>query len=241
MSKYEKKVVLVTGSSRGVGLEIAKYFLKEGATVIGLSRGENVNITHSEYTHFPVDLGNPEAIQSCFRKSITTHFKQIDVLINNAAVMTSQYAMILPLKNVTDMINTNLLGLFIVSRETAKLMRGKTPSRIINIGSMASSLEPMGDSIYAATKAAIITLANVMAKELAMYQVTCNTLGISAIETDMLNSHNDTAKVKIKEILNALPIPRMAKMDDILNVIDFFASEKSEYITGQIIYLGGIN
>jgi 3-oxoacyl-[acyl-carrier protein] reductase len=241
MGKYENKVILVTGSSRGVGLELAKYFLTEGATVIGLSRGENNNINHPAYNHFPVDLGNPEAIQSCFRKNISPRFKQVDILINNAAVMTSQYAMILPLKNVSDMININLLGLFMVSRETAKLMRGKTPSRIINIGSMASSLEPMGDSIYAATKAAIITLANVMGKELAMYQVTCNTLGITAIETDMLNSHNDTAKVKIKEILNAMPIPRMAEMDDILNVIDFFASDRSSYITGQIIYLGGIN
>lgn len=241
MGKYKHKVVLVTGSSRGVGLEIAKYFLDEGATVIGLSRGENKNITHNAYTHFSVDLGNPEVIQSCFRKNITPQFKQVDILINNAAVMTSQYAMILPLKNVSEMININLLGLFMVSRETAKLMRGKTPSRIINIGSMASSLEPMGDSIYAATKAAIITLANIMGKELAMYQVTCNTLGITAIETDMLNSHNETAKVKIKEILNAMPIPRMAEMDDILNVIDFFASDRSNYITGQTIYLGGIN
>ncbi len=238
---YDNKTVLITGSSRGVGLEIAKYFLAQGAYVVGLSRGENQNLNHPAYTHFAVDLGNPEAIQSCFRKSIIPQFKQVDILINNAAVMTSQYAMILPLKNVSDMININLLGLFMVSREAAKLMRGKTPSRIINIGSMASSLEPMGDSIYAATKAAIITLANVMAKELAMYQITCNTLGITAIETDMLNSHNDTAKVKIKEILNAMPIPRMAEVDDILNVIDFFASDRSSYITGQTIYLGGIN
>lgn len=241
MGKYDLKVVLVTGSSRGVGLEIAKYFLSEGATVIGLSRGENNKISHEAYSHFSVDIGNPEAIQSCFRKNITPEFKKVDILINNAAVMTSQYAMILPLTNIRDMININLLGLFIVSRETAKLMRGKTPSRIINIGSMASSLEPMGDSIYAATKAAIITLANVMGKELAMYQVTCNTLGITAIETDMLNSHNDTAKVKIKEIINAMPIPRIAEMDDIMNVIDFFASDRSGYITGQTIYLGGIN
>ena len=241
MGMYEHKIVLVTGSSRGVGFEITNYFLAQGATVIGLSRGENEKVSHPAYTHFAVDLSNPEAIQSCFRKYITPQFKQIDILINNAAVMTSQYAMILPLKNVMEMINTNLLGLFMVSRESAKLMRGKTPSRIINIGSMASSLEPMGDSIYAATKAAIITLANVMAKELAMYQITCNTLGITAIETDMLNSHNDTAKVKIKEILNAMPIPRMAEIDDILNVIDFFASDRSSYITGQTIYLGGIN
>lgn len=155
--------------------------------------------------------------------------------------MTSQYSIIMPIKNVIDMVNVNLLGVFFVSREAAKLMRGKEPSRIINIGSMASSLEPIGDAIYAATKAGIGTLANVMAKELSPLNITCNTLAITAIETDMLNSHSATAQVKIKEIINNLPIPRIATPDDILNVIDFFASDRSSYITAQTIYLGGIN
>lgn len=128
-----------------------------------------------------------------------------------------------------------------VSREAAKLMRGKKESRIINIGSMASSLEPMGDAIYAATKSGIISLANVMAKEFASINVTCNTLAITAIDTDMLRSHNDTAQDKIKEIIANLPVPRIAEVDDILNVVDFFASDRSSYITAQTIYLGGIN
>jgi 3-oxoacyl-[acyl-carrier protein] reductase len=139
------------------------------------------------------------------------------------------------------MINTNLLGVFIVSREASKLMRSKSHSRIINIGSMASSLEPMGDSIYAATKAGIISLANVMAKEFSSMNITCNTLAITAIDTDMLRSHNDTAQDKIKEIIAAMPVPRFADIDDILNVIDFFASDRSSYVTAQTIYLGGIN
>ena len=238
---YKDKVVLITGASRGVGLSITEYFLKNGASVIGISRGDNSNLNHKNYFHFSLDLGNPESISNCFRKEISKQFKTIDILINNAAVMTSQYAMIMPIKNAVDMINTNLLGVFIVSREASKLMRGKTPSRIINIGSMASSLEPMGDSIYAATKAGIISLANVMAKEFSSMNITCNTLAITAIDTDMLRSHNDTAQDKIKEIISAMPVPRFADIDDILNVIDFFASDRSSYVTAQTIYLGGIN
>jgi 3-oxoacyl-[acyl-carrier protein] reductase len=238
---YKNKVVLITGASRGVGLLIAEYFLKNGATVVGLSRGENSNLKHNNYFHFSVDLGTPDNISSCFRKEISKQFKTIDILINNAAVMTSQYAMIMPIKNAVDMINTNLLGVFIVSREASKLMRSKSHSRIINIGSMASSLEPMGDSIYAATKAGIISLANVMAKEFSSMNITCNTLAITAIDTDMLRSHNDTAQDKIKEIIAAMPVPRFADIDDILNVIDFFASDRSSYVTAQTIYLGGIN
>jgi 3-oxoacyl-[acyl-carrier protein] reductase len=237
---YQEKVVLVTGSSKGVGLEFTKHFIKHGATVIGLSRG-NSGFQHERYRHFQVDIGDPLLIANCFKKEIGKQFKKIDIVINNAAVMTSQYSMIMPVKAALDMVNVNLLGVFFVSREASKLMRGKEYGRIINIGSMASSLEPVGDSIYAATKAGISSIANVMAKELSSMNITCNTLAITAIETDMLRSHSETAQVKIKEIVHNLPIPRMAAIDDIINVIDFFASDRSSYITAQTIYLGGIN
>ena len=237
---YQDKVVLVTGASRGVGLTITKHFIKNSATVIGLSRGLST-FENEQYKHFSVDIGDAESIINCFKKEIGKQFKRIDIVINNAAVMTSQYSMIMPVKNALDMVNVNLLGVFFVSREAAKLMRGKESGRIINISSMATSLEPIGDSIYAATKSAISTLANVMAKELSPLNITCNTVAITAIETDMLKSHSDKAQVKIKEIINDLPIPRIATADDILNVIDFFASDRSSYITAQTIYLGGIN
>jgi 3-oxoacyl-[acyl-carrier protein] reductase len=237
---YKGKVVLISGASRGVGLEITKHFIKNGATVIGLSRGES-RFNHEQYKHFSINIGDPESIANCFKKEIGKQVKRIDIVINNAAVMTSQYSMIMPIKNALDMVNVNLLGVFFVSREAAKLMRGKEHGRIINIGSMASRLEPIGDSIYSATKAGIISLANVMAKELSSMNITCNTLAITAIETDMLNSHSETAQIKIKEIINSLPIPRMASADDILNVIDFFAADRSSYVTAQTIYLGGIN
>lgn len=237
---YKDRIVLVTGASRGVGLEITKHFINNGATVIGLSRGTS-SFKHQQYKHFSVDIGNSESIINCFKKEIGKDFKRIDIVINNAAVLTSQYSMIMPSKNAIDMVNVNLLGVFFVSREAAKLMRGKESGRIINIGSMATSLEPIGDSIYAATKAGISTLANVMAKELSPLNITCNTIAITAIETDMLNSHSANAQIKIKEIIKNLPIPRMAIADDILNVIDFFASDRSSYITAQTIYLGGIN
>jgi 3-oxoacyl-[acyl-carrier protein] reductase len=80
-----------------------------------------------------------------------------------------------------------------------------------------------------------------MAKEFSSMNITCNTLAITAIDTDMLRSHNDTAQDKIKEIIASMPVPRLADIDDILNVIDFFASDRSSYVTAQTIYLGGIN
>lgn len=105
---------------------------------------------------------------------------------------------------------------------------------------MASVLNPIGDSIYAATKQSLSTLSQVFSKEFSTFNITCNTLAITAIETDMLNQHTSEARVKINEIIRNLPIPRMTEIDDITNVISFFASEKSSYITGQTIYLGGL-
>jgi 3-oxoacyl-[acyl-carrier protein] reductase len=103
---------------------------------------------------------------------------------------------------------------------------------------MAVSLEPIGDSIYAACKAGLTTLSNVMAKELAPLNITCNTLSITAIKTDMLLK---LPVNKIDAVIAGLPIPRYAEADDIFNIIDFLASERSSYITAQTIYMGGVN
>jgi len=236
---YKDKIVLITGASRGVGLDVTHYFLKNNAIVIGLSRGTS-GINDDNYHHYEVDLSQPDEIVSIFRVIAKNH-KRVDIVINNAAVLTSQYSMIMPLKNAVDMVNVDFLAVFLVSREAAKLMRKNSYGRIINISSMAASLEPIGDSLYAACKVGINTLANVMAKEFASMNITCNTVAITAIETDMLHQHSPVAQVKIKEIIKNLPIARMAVIDDILNVIDFYSSERSSYVTAQIVYLGGIN
>lgn len=236
MNNYSEKIVLVTGSSRGVGRQIAQHFIDGGAVVIGFARGEG-SITHHRHHHVKVDLADVQAIQSAF-STVRKLVPRIDIVINNAAVLTSQYAMIMPPGAAQAMVNVNLLAPFMVSREAAKLMRKKHWGRIINIGSMAASLEPIGDSIYAACKAGLSTLANVMAKEFGPMNVTCNTLGITAIDSDMLSQ---LPRDKIEAIIATLPVPRFATIDDILNVIDFFAAEQSSYITAQTVFLGGVN
>lgn len=236
MHKYSGKNVVITGSTRGVGKILTEHFLSEGAAVNGIARG-NSPFQHDQYRHYNADVADPVAIQRVFA-DIRTKVKILDVAINNAAVLTSQYAMTMPASAAQAMINVNILGPFLISREAAKLMRKSPNGRIINISSMAVSLEPQGDSVYAACKAALTTLSNIMAKEFAGFNVTCNTVGITAIETDMLKK---LPRVKIDAIVDRLPIPRYAMPDDILNVIDFFASERSSYITAQTIFLGGVH
>jgi 3-oxoacyl-[acyl-carrier protein] reductase len=234
---YEGKTVLVTGTRRGVGKTIAEHFLSEGAdSVIGFSRGGST-IRHPNYFHFEVDVGDTSSVIKGFA-ALKQIADSIQIVINNAAVLTSQYSMIMPPADAQAMVNVNLLGPFMVSREAAKMMRKRKWGRIINIGSMAASLEPIGDSVYAACKAGLSTLANVMAKEYASMNVTCNTLCINAIESDMLAQ---LPRDKIDAIIASLPVPRMSMPADILNVVDFFASERSEQITAQTVFLGGVN
>lgn len=234
---YSSKTVLVTGSSRGVGKTIAEHFLNNGADkVIGFARGQG-SIAHQNYLHFEVDVGSTDAVIQGFA-ALRQVSDSIQIVVNNAAVLTSQYSMIMPPAAAQSMVNVNLLGTFMVSREAAKMMRKRKWGRIINIGSMAASLEPVGDSIYAACKAGLSTLANVMAKEFASMNVTCNTLGINAIESDMLAQ---LPRDKIDAIIAGLPVPRMSKADDILNIIDFFAAERSSQVTAQTVFLGGVN
>lgn len=236
MTDYTGKIALVTGSSRGVGLQICEHFLVGGATVLGVARGETT-INSDHYHHIQVDLANADEIIIAFR-SIRSLVPRVDIVINNAALLTSQYSMIMPPASAQAMVNVNLLAPFIVSREAAKLMRKSKWGRIINIGSMAASLEPVGDSVYAACKAGLSTLANVMAKEFGSFNITCNTLAITAIDSDMLRQ---LPRDKIEAIIATLPVPRFAEIEDILNVIDFFAAERSAYITAQTVFLGGVN
>ena len=233
---FSGRVALVTGSRRGVGQLICEHLLEGGATVIGFARGE-ATCTHERYRHFQVDISEPAEIMNAF-VALRQEFPSLHILVNNAAVLTSQYAMILGASDAKNMVDTNLLGPFLISREAAKLMRKDKWGRIINISSMAVSLEPAGDSMYAACKAGLTTMGNIMAKEFAPFNVTVNTLAISAIETEMLSQ---LPQDKVQQVVGGLPLPRFACADDILNVIDFFANERSSYITAQTLYLGGVH
>jgi 3-oxoacyl-[acyl-carrier protein] reductase len=233
--RYEGKVAVVTGASRGIGHLLVEYLLGEGAQVAGISRGEVADAPEG-YTHYAVDVTDARAVQMAFARMARAHGR-VDIVINNAAVLTSQYAMIMPAANAQAMVDINLLGTFYVTREAAKVMRKAGSGRIINIGSMAASLEPIGDSLYAATKAGVSTMAAVFSKEFSTFNVTCNTIGVTAIPTDMLAQHD---RAVIDAIIERLPVPRYAEPDDIFNVVDFFASDRSSYITAQTVFLGGV-
>jgi 3-oxoacyl-[acyl-carrier protein] reductase len=215
------RVVVVTGASKGVGKLIADHFRELGDTVVDASRSTGW------------DVGTNAV---AFASYVQEQHGRCDVLINNAGVGPAGHSVMLPESAVEEAVRTNLLGTFYMSREIAKLMR-PTGGRIVNIGSIHTALEPVGASIYAATKAANATLAGIMAKEYARWGITVNTIGLSSVDTEMYRSLSPERQ---RTFVEELPIPRLATADDIFNVIDFFVSSASSFITGQTLYLGGV-
>jgi 3-oxoacyl-[acyl-carrier protein] reductase len=230
---YTGKTVLITGISRGVGQMLARHFLSNNALVIGIAKGRTGSIYCATYCQ--CDLFKPDQILKTME---WLKGYKIDIVINNAAVMSSRFSQKMPVEDAIAMVNVDLLAPFLVCREASKLMYDIPYGRIINIGSIADVCEAMGDSVYAACKAGLKTMTNILAKEYARQNITCNTLAISAIDTDMLAQHKQET---VDALVKTFPIPRKAKIEDITNVIDFFCSEKSGYITAQTIYLGGLH
>lgn len=234
MDKSAGRVALVTGSSRGLGLSITKYLLSENFQVIGVSRSAS-NFAHESYEHFEVDVLDPAAIAGLFRELRKKNI-HVDTLINNAGVLTSQYALILDPMLAKEMVLTNLWAPFVISREAARAMRKKNWGRIVHIGSMAPTLNVPGDSVYAACKKGLETFSEILAMELGQFGITSNVLGISAFDSDMLSQLPEES---LNEALQRLPLPWKAQESDVMNAINFLVSTNSSYITAQTIYLGG--
>jgi len=230
------RVFIITGTRKGIGKELAEYYLKKGDIVVGCSRGKS-SIQHSNYRHFCLDVSDEKAVVNMVRKT-KKEFGKIDVLLNNAGIASMNHIMTTPYKTVQNIINTNFFGSFLFLREVSKVMSKEKKGKIVNFATVATPLRLEGEAIYAASKAAIINLTEIAARELADFNITVNAIGPTPIPTDLIKN---VPKDKIEALLNRQAIKRFGEFKDVVNIIDFFIDEKSDFITGQIIYLGGVN
>lgn len=229
-----KEVVLITGTSRGIGRALAAHFVKRGDTVIGCSR-KKVRWTLPRYRHFVLDVTDEIAVRKMVQEIRRTHGR-LDILINNAGVASMNHTLLMPTDTARRLLEGNTLSTFIVCREAARLMQRNQYGRIVNMGTVAVPMKIEGEAIYAASKNAIVSFTQILAAELAPLNITCNVVGPSPIETDLIR---DVPKEKIDRIVNRLAIKRLGRFEDVANVVDFFVSRASDYITGQTLYLGG--
>ena len=229
-------VILITGTTKGIGNYLANHYLQDDNNfVIGFARSDST-IVNSNYIHYQLDIADePSVTKVC--KDVYRKFKKIDVLINNAGVASMNHSMMTPGATVQKLINTNYLGTFLMCREVSKLMSVNKYGRIINFSSVAVPMNLEGELAYASSKAAVETLTRIFAKELADYGITCNCVGPTPIDTDLIKN---VSTEKIDKLIKQQAIQKKAVFEDVSNVVEFFASKNSSMITGQIIYLGGV-
>ena len=232
------KIVLVTGASRGIGLEAAKHFSKEGYRVIGSSRGDfNLGelIGDESAISVQLDLMSKESIQNLFA-DLKSEDLLPSVLVNNAGITKDQLFLRMKDEDWDDVIETNLNGLFRVTKAFIKPMVKNKFGRIINISSVAGLMGNSGQVNYSSSKSAMVGFSRSLAKELGSRNITSNVVAPGFIETDMTTFLNDDEKV---EVSKNIPMKRFGTVQDVAKCIVFLASDEANYITGQTISVDG--
>lgn len=227
-------VTVVTGSSRGIGRFLAEHYLELGHRVIGCSRS-GCGPTHDRYDHATVNVGDEREVTDFFR-SIGERYGTVDNLINNAGIASMNHALLTPASTLDRVMNTNVSGTFLCSREAAKLMQRRRYGRIVVMTSVAVPWALAGEAAYVASKSAVAALAQVLARELACFGITVNTVGPTPMDTDMTRG---VPAERIEELVGRQTIARVAQPGDVCNVVDFFLKRESGMVTGQTVYLGG--
>jgi 3-oxoacyl-[acyl-carrier protein] reductase len=232
-----RPVALVTGSRTGIGKHVADALLKKGFVVVGCSRNSHSEAPTDDYLHILADVADENQVKGLIGQ-IRRQFGRLDVVINNAGIASMNHCLLTPAVTVDRIFAVNMRGTFLVSRESIKLMQQRRFGRIVNITSVAVPMQLEGESVYAASKSAVETLTRIMAREVAPFGITVNAIGPSPVDTDLIRN---VPRESIQAIIDRLAIKRPGTPQDVCNVVDFFIRPESDYITGQVIYLGGIS
>ncbi len=240
----EKKVVVVTGASRGIGKEIALKYAENGYNVAinYVSDKTNVEELEKEFKEkgaealiVKADVSKSEQVQE-FIKAVIEKYGKIDVLVNNAGITRDMLLMRMKEEDFDKVIEINLKGTFLVTKEVVPYMMKKRDGKIISLSSVVGVTGNAGQCNYSASKAGIIGFTKSIAKELASRNIRANAVAPGFIDTDMTNVLSDEVKENINK---QIPMRRMGTAREIANVVYFLGSEESSYITGQVINIDG--
>ena len=211
------EIMIITGTSKGIGRYLAEYYTERGYHVVGCSRSQ-IDGFSDAYDHFCLDVAKEAEVQNMIHSAYKKHGK-IDVLVNNAGIASMNHLLLTPFKTVEKIFSTNVFGSFLFTREAAKIMTRKKYGRIVNFATVATPMNLEGEATYAASKAAVESFTRVFSRELAPFNITVNAVGPTPVKTDLIRGVSDE---KMNALLRQQAIMRFGEFKDISNVIDFF-------------------
>jgi 3-oxoacyl-[acyl-carrier protein] reductase len=230
------KSILITGSSRGLGLALVEHYVNLGYQVYGCSRNENL-FKSDNYEHFCLDVGDEAGVVEMFRK-ISANKIPLEILINNAGLSQSSLGVLTSGKIANQIIQTNLIGAFFVAREAIKIMMRYKYGRVINFSSINIPQRSSGSAIYNASKAGLAAFSDVLARECSAQDITFNTIVLSIVANSGMADSLDQKSIKVKQA--GLLKPGFLTKNEIIHAIDFFASPLAKNITCQTLNFGGV-
>jgi 3-oxoacyl-[acyl-carrier protein] reductase len=230
----KRATILITGGSKGIGLQITDHYLSLGHELITVSR---TAIKEKEkLTQYLADITNEEEVMAVIR-DLKLKKRKIDILINNAGIASMNFMVSTPFSKATEIMNTNFLGSFLMTREISKMMIRNNYGRIINFSSVSVPMHLEWQSLYASSKAAIEEFTKIIAKELAPFNITANILGPNPIDTGLIKN---IPEKNLDSVIQQQALKSKGEIVDLLHCLDFLMDEKSRAITGQTIYLNGV-
>ncbi|MCI0473661.1 MAG: 3-oxoacyl-[acyl-carrier-protein] reductase [Ignavibacteria bacterium] len=244
MDILKNKIAVITGGGRGIGRAISTDFLKEGATVIAYDKVfpedfnqycKDMESKGFKVTGKVVDVTDTDFVQKAIDET-ASEFGRIDILVNNAGITRDRLLLRMTEEDWDIVIKVNLKGCFNTIKAVSRIMAKQREGKIINISSVVGVIGNAGQANYAASKAGLIGLTKSVAKELAGRNVTVNAVAPGFVETEMTHQLNDEQK---KAFLDVIPLKRASKPEEIAGVVTFLASDKANYITGQVLVVDG--
>lgn len=246
MIDLKGKTAIITGATRGIGLEISRVLASRGCNLamldIQLGDGSSIEEVRKEFgveaKGYVCDVSNSESVESVFSQ-IIEDFKAVDILVNNAGITRDQLLMRMKDDEFDSVIAVNLRSVFICTRSIARHMMGRRQGRIINMASINGIRCQAGQANYAASKAGVIGITKSNAMEMASRGITVNAVAPGFIRTAMTEKLAPEMVSKYKE---AIPLKDLGTPRDVANAVAFLASNEASYITGQVLGVdGGLN